>query len=46
MGEFTEVASAKRGVLGVVTERPDDELVDVLGRTTIWGIFFSLVRDR
>ena len=33
MGELTEVASAKRAVLGVLIESPDEELDDVLGRT-------------
>ena len=33
MGELTDVASAKRAVLGVLTESPEEELDDVLGRT-------------
>ena len=33
MGEFTDVASAKRAVLGVLIESPEEELDDVLGRT-------------
>ena len=33
MGEFTDVASAKRAVLGVLIESPDEELDDVLERT-------------
>ena len=44
MGELTEVASAKRAVLGVLRERLlDEELeVEVLGRTlTCAPIFFS-----
>ena len=32
-GELTDVASAKRAVLGVLIESPDEELDDVLGRT-------------
>ena len=40
IGELTEVASAKRAVLGVLMERVDDEL-EVRGRTMIWGPFFS-----
>lgn len=35
MGELTDVASAKRAALGVLTESPDEEL-DVLGRTVTW----------
>lgn len=34
MGELTEVASAKRAALGVLIESPEEELEDVLGRTT------------
>ena len=33
MGELTEVASAKRAVLGVLMESPEEELDEVLGRT-------------
>ena len=33
MGELTDVASAKRAVLGVLIESPDEELDDVLERT-------------
>lgn len=33
MGEFTEVASAKRAVLGVWIVRPDEELEEVLALT-------------
>lgn len=33
IGELTDVASAKRAVLGVLIESPDEELDDVLGRT-------------
>lgn len=40
IGELTEVASAKRAVLGVLMERVDDEL-EVRGRTATWGPFFS-----
>lgn len=32
-GELTDVASAKRAILGVLIESPDEELDDVLGRT-------------
>lgn len=32
IGELTDVASAKRAVLGVFNESPDEELDDVLGR--------------
>ncbi len=42
MGELTEVASAKRAVLGVDTDRRDEEPVDALGRTTIFATFLSL----
>ena len=42
MGELTEVASAKRAVLGVDSDMRDEEPVDVLGRTTMFGTFLSL----
>ena len=35
MGELTDVASAKRAVLGVDKVRPDEELDEVLGLTKI-----------
>lgn len=41
MGELTDVASAKRAVLGVLIERPDEELDDVLERT-VTLLFFTL----
>ena len=41
MGELTEVASAKRVVLGVATDRPEEELVDVLERAVNCAPFFS-----
>ena len=34
MGELTEVASAKRAVLGVWMVMPDEELEEVLARTS------------
>lgn len=42
MGEFTEVASAKRAVLGVWSVRPDEEL-EVLARTStcVFAVFPS-----
>ena len=47
MGELTDVASAKRGVLGVFNESPDEELDDVLGRTVTWlFLILSSVSDR
>ena len=41
MGELTDVASAKRAVLGVFNESPDDELDEVLDRTTTCGSLAS-----
>ena len=44
MGELTDVASAKRAVLGVLMDRADEELDDVRGRTVIWvSLIFSSV---
>ena len=45
MGESTDVASAKRAVLGVLMDRPEDELDDVraLTRTWVFLIFSSEV---
>ena len=40
MGEFTEVASAKRAVRGVLIESVE-ELEEVRGRTETCGPFFS-----
>ena len=44
MGELTEVASAKRAVLGVFTDN-DEELEDFRVRTVTSGSFFSSERD-
>lgn len=44
MGELTDVASAKRAVLGVCIVSPDEELDEVLGRTVTAVSFFSPVR--
>ena len=44
MGESTEVASAKRAVLGVTMDSPDEELVEVLERAVICGPFFSSMK--
>ena len=41
MGECTEVASAKRAVLGVFKESEDDELEDVRGLTSTFDSFLS-----
>lgn len=41
MGELTDVASAKRAVLGVFNESPEDELEEVLVLTRIRGSFSS-----
>lgn len=41
MGECTEVASAKRAVLGVFRESEDDELEDVRGLTSTFVSFLS-----
>lgn len=42
MGELTDVASAKRGVLGVLIERPDElESVLCLTSTGVFLIFSS-----
>ena len=47
IGELTDVASAKRAVLGVLIESPDEELDDVLGRTITWlFLILSSVRVR
>ena len=47
MGELTDVASAKRAVLGVLMERADDELDEVLGRAvTCVVLIFSSVKFR
>ena len=35
IGELTDVASAKRAVLGVLIDKADEELDDVRGRTVI-----------
>ena len=42
-GEFTEVASAKRAVLGVFRESEDDELEDVRGLTSTFRSFLPSV---
>ena len=36
MGELTDVASAKRAVLGVLMDRPEEELDDVRALTKTW----------
>lgn len=41
MGELTDVASAKRAVLGVFNESPEDELEEVLVLTRIRGSLVS-----
>lgn len=41
MGECTDVASAKRAVLGVFSESDDDELEDVRALTSTFGSFLS-----
>lgn len=47
MGELTDVASAKRAVLGVWMVRPDEELEEVLARMSTWVfLIFSSVRVR
>lgn len=43
MGECTEVASAKRAVLGVLRESEDDELEDVRGLMSTLASFLSSV---
>lgn len=43
MGECTEVASAKRAILGVFWEREDDELEDVRGLMSTLVSFLSSV---
>lgn len=43
MGECTEVASAKRAVLGVLRESEDDELEDVRGLMSTLVSFLSSV---
>jgi len=40
MGELTEVASAKRAVRGDLRDKLEVS-EEVLGRTVIWGTFFS-----
>ena len=42
MGELTDVASAKRVVLGVESARPDEELEDVLGLTSTVDVLILL----
>lgn len=44
MGELTDVASAKRAALGVLTDRESDELDDRRGRTVVWISFSSSMR--
>ena len=47
MGELTDVASAKRAVLGVLIESPDEEPDDVLGRiVTRLSLTLSSVKAR
>ena len=41
MGECTDVASAKRAILGVFRESDDDELEDVRGLTSTFESFLS-----
>ena len=41
IGELTDVASAKRAVLGVLKDKPDEELDDVRVRTKTVGFFLS-----
>ena len=50
MGELTDVASAKRAVLGVWRVRPEEELEEVLARTKTWeflifssGVLFDML---
>ncbi len=45
IGEYTVVASAKRGVRGTLSEVSDEELDDVRSRVNGSGRFFSLGTD-
>ena len=45
MGELTDVASAKRAVLGVCRVRPEEELEEVLARTSTW-VFLVFSSDK
>lgn len=43
IGEYTEVASANRGVRGTLSDASDDELDDVRSRVKGAGRFLSLL---
>jgi len=45
MGEYTVVASTKRGVLGTLSDDADEELDEARSRDKGVGRFFSLIAD-